>query len=548
MRIRTPLLTFIVPLAACVAGRGQSATTGAASAAPAGSLAASPKPDLIVFITVDQMRADYFQRFDHQLTGGLRMLMDGGAFFLDGYQDHAITETAPGHSATMSGRFPVHTGITMNSLGVNGVPDAAIIGSADRGDLPASPVRFKGTTLTDWLRAANPDTRFLSVSRKDRGAILPIGRSKGDVYWWTASNGTFSTSRYYRDTLPSWVQRFNDRKLGARHAGKAWTLLLPESAYPEPDSVPAENHGANFTFPHLAPSDSQAAARSAAGYPWMDDITLQFALDGVSRLGLGDAPDRTDLLAVSLSTTDAIGHAFGPDSREIHDQILRLDRSLGVFFDSLFALRDRRRILVALTGDHGMTPLPAIKSTIYPNHDARVVSIAPEWRAFRARLAAAGVDSTAVTLEDADVVVLTNPDAFTRAGVRADSAIESFAKDVRRVSGVLRADLFTDLAGDDTTKDVIARRWLHMFAPGGSARLAITLTPYSYWAPGNSPTHGSPHDSDAHVPVVFFGDGVRPGHYAGFVRVVDMAPTIAAIAGVNPLEKLDGHVLMRAIR
>jgi predicted AlkP superfamily pyrophosphatase or phosphodiesterase len=543
-RLRTLPFTLLAALAACAAGQQPSSAPGAAHP-PARSLAAVPKPDLIVFITVDQMRADYFQRFDRQLTGGLRLLMDSGAFFLDGYQDHAITETAPGHSATMSGRFPVHTGITMNSLGVNGVPDAAVIGSSDP---PASPVRFRGTTLTDWLTAANPSTRFLSVSRKDRGAILPIGRSKGDVYWWAASNGTFSTSRYYRDTLPAWVQRFDARRLGEQHAGKAWTLLLPESAYPEPDSVPAENHGVNFTFPHMAPSDSQAAARTTAAYPWMDEITLQFALEGVSRLGLGDSPSRTDLLAVSLSTTDAIGHAYGPDSREMHDQILRLDRSLGAFFDSLFTLRDRRRVLVALTGDHGMTPLPAIKSTIYPNHDARIVSIAREWRAFRARLAAAGVDSTAVALEDNAVVVVASPDAFARAGVRADSAIESFAKDVRRVDGVERADLLTDLARADTVKDAVARRWLHMFVPGGDVKLVITLTPYSYWYPANTPTHGSPHDSDAHVPVVFFGDGVKPGHYSGFVRVVDMAPTLAAIAGVRPLEKLDGHVLPRAIR
>src|SRR5471030_2209264 len=202
-----------------------------ACAAAQQTTVASQRPTLIVFITVDQMRSDYFQRFDKQFTGGLRTLFDGGAFFVDGYQDHAITETAPGHSATMSGRFPVHTGITMNSNGVNVVPDAAIIGSTERSDLPASPVRFQGTTLTDWLKAVNPATRFLSVSRKDRGAILPIGRSKGDVYWWTASNATFSTSHYYRDTLPTWVNRFNARKLGQQHAGKPWELLLPASAY-----------------------------------------------------------------------------------------------------------------------------------------------------------------------------------------------------------------------------------------------------------------------------------------------------------------------------
>jgi arylsulfatase A-like enzyme len=535
IRIR-PLLLALMTLVA------------AESAAAQQRSVASPRPVLIVFITVDQMREDYFQRFDSQLTGGLRTLYDGSAFFVDGYQDHAITETAPGHSVTMSGRFPVHTGITMNSQGVNGVPDAAIIGSSDRADLPASPVRFQGTTLTDWLEAADPATRFLSVSRKDRGAILPIGRAKGDVYWWTLSNATFSTSRYYRDTLPEWVQQFNARKLAQQYAGKEWTLLLPAAAYPEPDSVPAENRGVNYMFPHLVPDDSLAAARSAPAFPWMDEITLQFALAGLNRLGLGDSPDRTDVLAISLSTTDAIGHAFGPDSREMHDHILRLDRYLGAFLDSLFKLRDRRRVLIALTADHGMSPLPAIKSAIYPNHDAKVVSIAPEWRAFRARLAAAGVDSTAVAIEDGAVVVVEKPEAFARVRMRADSAIESFARDVRRVDGVLRADLITSLAKDDTTHDAIARRWLHMFSPDGSARLLITLTPYSYWAPGSYPTHGSPHDADAHVPVLFFGDGVKPGRFTGFVRVVDMAPTLAELAGVKPLEKLDGHVLRQAIK
>ncbi len=536
--MRTRLFLLSLSLLVARAGAQQPARVSVASA----------RPTLIVFITVDQMRSDYFQRFDKQLSGGLRRLFDSSAFFLDGYQDHAITETAPGHSVTMSGRFPIHTGITMNSAGVNGVPDAAIVGSTERTDLPASPARFQGTTLTDWLKAANPATRFLSVSRKDRGAILPVGRSKGDVYWWVGSNGTFSTSHYYRDTLPAWVQRFNARKPGQQYAGKEWTLLLPASAYPEPDSVPAENRGENFTFPHGVPTDSLAAARSTGAFPWMDEITLQFALAGLKELGLGDSPNRTDLLAISLSTTDAVGHAFGPDSREMHDQILRLDRSLGVFFDSLFKMRDGKRVVVALTGDHGMSPLPAIKSTIYPNHDAKVVSIAPEWRAFRARLAARGVDSTAIALEDGAIVVVEKPDAFTRAQVHADSAIESFAKDVRRIDGVLRADLITTLAHDDTTRDTIARRWLHMFAPDGPARLMITLTPYSYWAPATSPTHGSPHDSDAHVPVLFFGDGVKAGRYAGFVRVVDMAPTLAELAGVKPLEKIDGHVLRQAIR
>jgi predicted AlkP superfamily pyrophosphatase or phosphodiesterase len=521
------------------------AFVGVATAAVHAQTPTAQRPSLIVFITVDQMRSDYFQRFDAQFTGGLRRLFDGSAFFLDGYQDHAITETAPGHASTMSGRFPVHTGIVLNARGVNDLPNVDLIGApADPG---AAPLRFQGTTLTDWLEASNAETRLLSVSRKDRGAILPIGRSKGDVYWWAPSNGTFTTSRYYADSLPTWVQRFNARHLAQQHAGTSWTLLLPPSAYPERDSVPQENRGRDFVFPHVAPADSMSAAKAAANYPWMDEMIVALALEGVAARGLGSSNSRTDMLALSLSTTDAVGHAYGPDSREIHDQLLRLDRTLGVFFDSLFKLRDQRRIVVALTGDHGVSPLPSIRSTIYPNGDAKTVSLRSTFSAFRARLAAAGVDSTAVVMEEA-MVGVARPDAFAAAHVDADSAIATFGRDALHVPGVLRADMMTALAKADTVHDTIARRWLHMLAPDGPVRLVVTLTPYSYWAPGTQPTHGTPHDADAHVPVLFYGMGVKPGKYSGFVRVVDMAPTLAALAGVKPTERLDGRVLTRAIK
>src|ERR1700704_5732047 len=202
-------------------------------------------PKLVLFITIDQMRPDYFTRFGSQLTGGLGRLYRGGAFFTNAFQDHAITETAPGHSVTMSGRFPVHNGIQSNSAGVNDTTVTLINSSG----LGASPFRFRGTTLTDWLIAKDPRTKVLSVSRKDRAAILPIGRSKQPVFWY-ALNGSFTTSTYYGPTLPEWVRAFNARKLPASYVGKVWQPLLPDSAYNEPDSVPIESNGVNFTFPH----------------------------------------------------------------------------------------------------------------------------------------------------------------------------------------------------------------------------------------------------------------------------------------------------------
>jgi predicted AlkP superfamily pyrophosphatase or phosphodiesterase len=501
------------------------------------------RPTLLVLVAVDQLRADYFERFGRQLRGGLRRLHDGGAFFRRGVHDHAITETAPGHAAMLSGRFPVHTGIALNTDGVNDDPAAPLIGSSD---LSASPFRFRGTTLIDWLRSANPETRFLSVSRKDRGAILPVGRSKGHVYWWGSPPGLFTTSRYYADTLPTWVQRFNARKLAQHRAGTAWTLLLPSSSYPEPDSVDIENGGADYVFPHLVPTDSAQAAREAIRFPWMDDMTLAFALEGAQALQLGVTPGRTDVLAVSLSTLDAIGHQFGPDSREVHDHVLRLDRALDVFLDSLETLRGAQRLLVVLTSDHGVAPYPVRRSPRDPNADAKIVSLTAQWRSFRERLAGARVDPATFEFRQfvmGGVIAVRESAWVARPGMNPDSLLVAFAQEARRVDGVLRVDFLTDLARADTVGDVIARRWLHMFEPGGAVRAVITLTPYSYWSWINNATHGSPHDYDANVPIVFWGPFVRAGQYSEVARVVDIAPTVAALLGVTPQEPVDGRVL-----
>ncbi|MFA6165216.1 MAG: alkaline phosphatase family protein [Gemmatimonadaceae bacterium] len=511
---------------------------------PAQKVGVETKPTLVVFITVDQMRGDYPARFKKDLTGGLKRLIDGGAFFRNGFQDHAVTETAPGHSTLTSGRFPVHTGIAANSQGV-GTASAPLLGGAT--ETGASPFRFRGTTLVDWMRAADPSMRFLSVSRKDRGAILPVGRTKGDVYWWSGNAGIFTTSRYYADTLPAWVRRFNAQKAYGAYVGKTWDLLLAANRYVEEDTVWEESNGEDFLFPHPFPSDTAAVARILANYPVMDSLTLAFALRGLQEGQLGADSHRTDFLAVSLSTTDAVGHKYGPDSREIHDQILRLDRYLGAFLDSLFVLRDQKRILIALTGDHGVTPYPEVHSGRYANKNAKRVNLDPLVTALLKSLREAGVADSAWTFDDG-VFAVHDAAAFDRAKVNVDSTTRAFASALRKVPGVMRVDLFSDLAKANLAKDKIARRWLHMFAPGGATRLAVTLTPYSYWEATTYATHGMPHDSDAQVPVVIWGAGVRAGACLDTVRTVDIAPTLAAILGVRPLEKLDGVVLKKAVR
>lgn len=535
-RLAPSALLLLAAAASHLGGQGAPRPTRAAGrpAPPASATAPTtpPKPTLVVFLTVDQLGSDYLARFGGNLTGGLKRLRDEGATWLYGVHDHAITETAPGHAATMSGRFPVHTGIASNSQGVN-TREAPLIDSEDLG---ASPFRFRGTVLLDWMLAANPATRSLSVSRKDRGAILPVGTVKTHVYWF-AANGRFTTSRYYRDTLPTWVARFNARNLPARYAGQSWTPLLPDDRYAEPDSVSFEADG-DYTFPHRLTRDSVRAGRDIRDWPWMDSLTLAFALEGTRTLALGADANRTDLLAISLSTTDAIGHRYGPDSKEIHDQVLRLDRYLGQFLDSLLALRGRDRVVIALTADHGVQPIPEIRSAWYPNHDAQRVDPAPAWRAVRTALRRAGVDSTAVDSDDGFRVV--DAEAFRRANVDPDAIALVWVQELRKMNGVAHADLITDLARADTVADVTARRWLHQFAPDGPIRAVVSLEPFAYWKSTTYATHGSPNEPDARVPVLFWGAGIAAGHRAGEARVVDMAPTLAQRLGIRPLERLDG--------
>jgi len=528
-------LVRIVLLIVCFSG---GACAGAQST-PRSDLRATPPPSLIVLVTVDQLTGIYLDRFGAQLHGGLARLARGGAWFSNAHHDHAITETAPGHATLLSGRFPRSTGIMANRIGVAD-PSAPLIGAP--GSLGASPRRFQGTELFDWLTARDSRSRALSVSMKDRAAILPIGRSRTDVYWYDVS-GRFTTSTYYRDTLPEWVQRFNARRPPQSFAGKSWTPLLPDSAYKEPDSVAFEMGGSNFTFPHFVGNDSAQAASAIRGTPWMDEITLAFALDGLRALSLGEGT-RTDLLAVSLSATDLIGHGFGPDSKEMHDNILRLDKNLGVFFDSLFKLRDSSRVAITLSADHAVGTIPELAARTMKPGPARINAAALAAR-LRALVAAGGIDSTLVFLDQPVVVADRTALANRRAGL--DSVLAAFAAQVRTLPGISRVDRFQDLIRGDTINDPIARRWSHQFPAQGNVELVITQTPYSIFGTITA-THGSPYDYDSHVPIIFYGPWFRPGKYPEFVRTVDIAPTLAEIAGVKPSERLDGVVLRRALK
>jgi arylsulfatase A-like enzyme len=276
----------------------------------------------------------------------------------------------------------------------------------------------------------------------------------------------------------------------------------------------------------------------------MDDLSAQLALSGVTALDLGKGPE-TDVLAVSFSSTDLIGHRFGPDSREIHDQILRLDRTIGKFIDSLYKLRDSTKIIFALTADHGVQPFPELNHGRITPAPLRV-DVLPALAAAQKVILAAGGDPNKVDLESGAFFV--DRDSIKVKPAVLKAAVDSFVATARRIPGVLRADRFADLAKADMGKDDIARRWVQMYPPDAPVVAVITLTEGSYWFSYPVAQHGTPHIQDTHVPILFYGAPFKPGRYPQFVRTADMAPTLAQVLGVVPTEPLDGHALTAAIR
>jgi predicted AlkP superfamily pyrophosphatase or phosphodiesterase len=497
-------------------------------------------PSLVVMITIDGFREGNLEKFGPQLTGGLARLMRGGAWFTNAHQDHAITETAPGHASILSGRFPRSTGIAANRVGVVD-PGSPLLGTS--GVVGASPNRFHGTALFDWMHQKNPLSRALSVSSKDRGAILPIGRARQQVYWYPG-DGAFTTSRYYRDSLPAWVMEFNNRHLPQSYAGRAWTMLLPDSAYHEPDSVSIEGAGNDFVFPHATPADPQRAANWIRATPFIDEVTVAFALAGVNAMQLGKGP-APDLLAISLSATDAINHRLGPDSREAHDQVLRTDRLIGVLLDSLYRLRDSSKVVVVLSADHGFSTIPELAPPDASPHPTRT-SLDAALASGRARLTELKMDTLALDVDEQ--IVLVDRPTFARVKGSLQSVLDAFVKTALQTPGIKRVDRLEALRTSDTLSDPIARRWTHQFGPGTNVELVATLDSGSLWTWLLVASHGSPYDIDSHVPIIFYGTGFVTGRYGEFVRSVDIAPTLARLLRIVPAEPLDGVPLVRAFK
>jgi predicted AlkP superfamily pyrophosphatase or phosphodiesterase len=506
---------------------------------------------LVVLIAVDQMRYDYLERFRDQYAGGLKRLLEEGTVFTNAHQDHALTVTAAGHATMLSGLHPGSSGIIGNAW-VDRQEGRKVepIESKDYPQLDGnkkgiSPMDFNGTTLVDWLKASNEKSKAVSVSRKDRAAVLMVGKKAEDVYWYSVSDGSFTTSTYYRRELPKWVLDFNGRKVPQSYAGKSWMLLLESvDAYKvsSEDDFPGEADLPGFgrTFPHRLPEDSTQTLRAFTNTPWMDEYTLQFAEEALRQLELG-RDGVPDVLAIGLSSTDSIGHLFGPYSKEIHDQLLRLDRMLGEFFKKLGDTVGLANTIIVLTGDHGVAPLPEYAPRL--GKEGKRFTLTKEVQAY-AQILKERLGEGRWMLDFDRGVLYFDHEALEKKGVKLEEVCREAAEYFKRLEPVTRVYTRQQLMSRAPPADEIERRLRHSFHPERAGDVFLIYKPYyleTSFPTGTS--HGTPYEYDSHVPIIFMGSVVKAGRYDGFAATVDIAPTLAKMLGVKPLNPVDGKTL-----
>lgn len=496
------------------------------SAAAAQTAAARPKPKLVVGIVVDQFRYDYLTRFRGAYSGGLDRLMKNGAVFTDAQYIHFPTVTAIGHSTFMTGATPAISGIAGNEwyeratkTMVTSVSDTAVkqLGSSGAG---ASPRRLLVSTIGDELKMANEgQSRVIGISLKDRGAILPSGHMANGAYWFDGKSGNFVSSTFYFNDLPDWVMEFNRERAADKFAGVYWE---PFKRMPEPAG--AKLWGA------------------LAASPYGNELVEALAERAVSKEGLGrDAV--TDVLTVSFSSNDYIGHAAGPDSPEVRDISIRTDRLLDKFFRFLDAEVGLGNILVVLTGDHGVAPLPEL-SMKRKMPGGRILDGDVD-RAIESALVERYGPGAWIERPSEHSIY------FNRALIRekklSPAEVEHTAAEAARsVPRVFRVYTREDLSHGYQMADPVGRRVVNGFNAARSADLLILYEPY--WLLGaHGTSHGTAFGYDAHVPVIFMGRGIKPGVYRRSIAPNDIAPTLAALLDVETPSGSVGRVLEEII-
>lgn len=499
------------------------------------------KPKIVIGMMVDQMRWDYLYRFQDRYTeGGFKRLLKAGFSCENTLINYAPTITGCGHASVYTGSVPAIHGIVGNAwplldkgTSMNCVGDEAVspLGTnAARGK--ASPRNLLTTTIGDELRmASNFRSKVVGVSIKDRGAILPAGHAANGAFWFDSSSGNFISSTWYMNELPAWVRLFNERKLPERLTENDWHTLYSQDSYQQ--SVTNKS-----IFPHLLKGSDHQPPVNVSNTPYGNTLVLEFAKAALEGYAMGQGND-TDLLAISLSSTDAVGHRYGPNSVEVEDTYLRLDKELATFFDYLDERYGKEGYLFFISADHGVSHTPEflIENKLPGggmDGEALIQMLNADMKS------EFGIDSMILASENSQLYL--NRKAIAGKGLSQPIIENRLVALMKNTTGIANAIPTRDLG-----IAVLPEPIKSMLINGQHAERGgdIVFMLQSGWKTGSltgaSHSHWNPYD--AHIPLVWMGWGISPGRTNRTVHMTDIAPTLAAMLRIQMPSGNVGHVI-----
>lgn len=503
-------------------------------------------PDLVIGIIVDQMRPDYISRYwDKYGDGGIKRLVNEGFSFRNNYFRYLQTSTGPGHAAQLTGATPSIHGLLGNSwyvreldrsMNVIEVVDSGYegVGSEPDYDGERGPSNMLTTTVGDELYLhTNERSKTIGVSRKNRGAILPAGHT-GDAYWYESATGNFITTSYYMDELPQWVREFNNRNLPQEYMTRTWEPLLPIEEYIESmeDENPYEGtvSGQN-TFPidiaRLTEEEGEGPG-IISSTPFGDELLIELAKAAIEgeQLGQRDVPD---ILSVSLSAADRLGHRFGPASKQVQDYYLRLDQYLEDFLNYIDEELGKENVLIFLTSDHGAVHVPSYLRDLgipsgHPDRETSVRgTINDQIREYMEQNY--GQD---FLLAHSNQNLFLDHDFINEQNLNHTEVQQDIKRFVLTLDGVGGAITAHALNNAEFTRGIRARAQ-QMFHQKRSGDVIVWLQPHTRGGTGDTGTgHGSPWTYDTHAPLIFYGYEVPAGESHARTYVSDIASTISS--------------------
>jgi predicted AlkP superfamily pyrophosphatase or phosphodiesterase len=518
------------------------------------SCSQSPRPKLVLLVSIDQMRADYFERYGPEFTGGLGRLYREGLVYANADLNFASSETGPGHATLATGSYPRTHGILANEW-IDPQTRKKVYCVVDSGAAQVegeggyySPKNLVVTAFGDWLKVHSLSSKVISVSAKDRAAILMGGKQPDYAFWYDRKTGRMVTSSYYTQVLPQWMKDFNAANWVDKNLPAAWEKLKSEEVYAAngPDEMAGElKWGDDSSFPHAFLEERKKGDILTS--PYGDLLVLDFARAAIAGERLGQRKV-VDMLAIGLSCTDYVGHAFGPNSHEVHDHLLRLDAALGKFLEELENEFGEGKVLVALSADHGVLPLPEYL-TQFKKENARRVRVdqelTPKAEALKQKLQHEFASPEPIIIEK----------DFLNYAAAAQRGLDSLALENKVRAELLKIDALADVyfrrelleekKNDRAYIDLFRRSYYPERGEDFQIRYCENCLITSY---PTGTTHGSPYRYDVHVPVIFFGAGIQPGRVDRAIHTVDVAPTLAKFLGYDFPQRVEGAPLAEVLK